>query len=758
VPKAKPYPESEEEEKTTIESQWEEEASTTVEQGDVADKIRSLNAAADARRGNTGHTNTGAVVDEPTVDDKQMSALTPVRDVARLQITQGNDAGTEVEIRPGKTYTIGRAIDNDVVLTDIAVSRKHFDLRFEDAAWVIVDRGSGNGTVVNGNLEDNPFMLANGDTIEIGNTVFRFDQPNAASRPQRTMDIDADDEELSTVAGKPLRDVIEPLAPIAPLSLRQPPTRPKTLPPPAPIRSVAASQPPPLGFPPPTSPSISQTVPPLPASTLPMAQMANRPPPATLVPAYGPGSPTILGDPVTGLPGLPPTTLAGQGAPSQRPYAYPTAAEIPPHSVHAQMLLIQTGNRRGDASTAHVSPMSFDAMPPPRYTQPQLTKKAKMVLLAIGIAVFVAVMTVAIVKSSTSKKTALAATPTDKKETKKAAPKPAAVAEQPKTITTPAPPPKTIATPAPAPANVATPAPVTATAPRGGVSPQPTGVTQPKPTAQTPTPAPTAVATAPKPPTQPLPTAAPAPPPPTVKQPEAARTEPVRTTVRDKKDRPKQKNTRREPKREPQAREPQIAAAPTPPPSAGKKTDPDAAKAAADKLYRDKKFNDASNYLANQAKKFDEDIARDMRRTADMYAKLGRALAQGTAQATNAADRFEALRSAQNYDRNVGDFFDGEIQGKLAQVAPNASLLYISRKKYASARSALLIARQFNASSDTVRLATNKLESVASDLYNEALAMQATDSAGAKDRYKLILQIVDSTSTWYKKAQSKLGS
>src|SRR5687767_3535682 len=179
VPKAKPFPDNEEEEKTTIESQWEDEASTTVEQGDVADKIRAL------QQPRTGITNTGAgQLDEPTVDDQhaQLSAITPLRDVARLVITAGNDNGQDFEVRPGKSYTIGRAIDNDVVLTDISVSRKHFDLRFEDGAWVIVDRGSGNGTVVNGNLEDNPFMLANGDVIEIGNTVFRFDQPNAAAR------------------------------------------------------------------------------------------------------------------------------------------------------------------------------------------------------------------------------------------------------------------------------------------------------------------------------------------------------------------------------------------------------------------------------------------------------------------------------------------------------------------------------------------------------------------------------------------------
>ncbi|HEY5944846.1 MAG TPA: FHA domain-containing protein, partial [Kofleriaceae bacterium] len=391
MPKGKPFPEGDEEEKTTIESQWEDEASTTVEQGDVAEKIRSL--VEPPARG-TGLTNTGAgVLDEPTVDDQnaQSSAITPVRDVARLQITAGNDAGNEIEIRPGKTYTIGRAIDNDVVLTDIAVSRKHFDLRFEDGAWVIVDRGSGNGTVVNGNLEDNPFMLANGDTIEIGNTVFRFDQPNAASRPERTVDLDGEDEEMSTVAGKPMRAEQEPLPPVV---MR--PQRPKTLPPPTPLRSAAASQPPPLGFPP-VGPAV-----PLPASTLPMT---NR---APLPGLPGVGAPTLLGDQM----GMPmPTTIPGQGIPQQRPiYPYPQATEIPPHSVHAQMLLIQTQNRRSDGSTAHVPPTPYDGIPAQVYSPPQLTKRAKMVLVGIGLAVFAAVMTVAIVKSGGNKPSTTAAT------------------------------------------------------------------------------------------------------------------------------------------------------------------------------------------------------------------------------------------------------------------------------------------------------------------------------------------------------------
>src|SRR5688500_5105879 len=86
-----------EDEKTTIESGgWEEEASTTVEQGDVADKVRAL-ALEHARRTSTGVTSTGdSGSDEPTIDDGRGAAalaLLPPPKLARLVITQGNDLG-----------------------------------------------------------------------------------------------------------------------------------------------------------------------------------------------------------------------------------------------------------------------------------------------------------------------------------------------------------------------------------------------------------------------------------------------------------------------------------------------------------------------------------------------------------------------------------------------------------------------------------------------------------------------------------------
>src|SRR6185436_19330154 len=77
VPKAPSFSADDEDEKTTIESGgWEEEASTTVEQGEVAEKVRALGLLDPTRRPNTGITSTNGhgMSDEPTVDDQRGNA------------------------------------------------------------------------------------------------------------------------------------------------------------------------------------------------------------------------------------------------------------------------------------------------------------------------------------------------------------------------------------------------------------------------------------------------------------------------------------------------------------------------------------------------------------------------------------------------------------------------------------------------------------------------------------------------------------
>jgi hypothetical protein len=85
----------------------------------------------------------------------------------------GNLTGTRFAIG-GKPITFGRGPENDVVLTDPAASRFHAELRREAAAYVLYDRGSSNGTWVNGTAVTSR-TLRPGDEITIGDEVFRFE-------------------------------------------------------------------------------------------------------------------------------------------------------------------------------------------------------------------------------------------------------------------------------------------------------------------------------------------------------------------------------------------------------------------------------------------------------------------------------------------------------------------------------------------------------------------------------------------------------
>ena len=105
---------------------------------------------------------------------------------ASLVVTAGSDLGREFILDATRSMTVGRGLDNDIVLTDITVSRKHFDLSFGVSGgatrWILSDRGSGNGSLVNDRVEDAPFAISHGDRIEIGQTEFRFEQSDGSAR------------------------------------------------------------------------------------------------------------------------------------------------------------------------------------------------------------------------------------------------------------------------------------------------------------------------------------------------------------------------------------------------------------------------------------------------------------------------------------------------------------------------------------------------------------------------------------------------
>ena len=81
----------------------------------------------------------------------------------------------------GKVYTLvkggslGRQVDNEIVLEDPGVSRKHASFtQGADGGWIATDLGSSNGTYVNDVRIQAPTPLKPGDTVRVSQTLFRF--------------------------------------------------------------------------------------------------------------------------------------------------------------------------------------------------------------------------------------------------------------------------------------------------------------------------------------------------------------------------------------------------------------------------------------------------------------------------------------------------------------------------------------------------------------------------------------------------------
>lgn len=82
-------------------------------------------------------------------------------------------SGRSYQLNQGDTR-IGRRKDNDVVITDTAVSREHVLIREEKNHFTLYDRGAKSGTLVNSQRLEKPLLLAHGDEIVIGDTRLQF--------------------------------------------------------------------------------------------------------------------------------------------------------------------------------------------------------------------------------------------------------------------------------------------------------------------------------------------------------------------------------------------------------------------------------------------------------------------------------------------------------------------------------------------------------------------------------------------------------
>jgi hypothetical protein len=77
---------------------------------------------------------------------------------------------------------IGRRADCDVVLSDETVSRVHAAIMLFAGQWILDDRGSTNGTRVNGRRVWGATVVAPGDRVSFGRSTFHLISPAADER------------------------------------------------------------------------------------------------------------------------------------------------------------------------------------------------------------------------------------------------------------------------------------------------------------------------------------------------------------------------------------------------------------------------------------------------------------------------------------------------------------------------------------------------------------------------------------------------
>ena len=87
-------------------------------------------------------------------------------------------AGTVLQL--DAVNSIGRDVNNSIVIDDSFVSSEQAVLTFRGRAWYVEDRGSTNGTWLNGQRVDGLVPLGYGDELQVGQVRMRLERARQA--------------------------------------------------------------------------------------------------------------------------------------------------------------------------------------------------------------------------------------------------------------------------------------------------------------------------------------------------------------------------------------------------------------------------------------------------------------------------------------------------------------------------------------------------------------------------------------------------
>ena len=111
--------------------------------------------------------------------DLSAAAREPTAELGRLVVV-ASPAGEPAE---GSTLaldaitTLGRDVNNAIVVDDQFASAEHAVLTFRGRTWYVEDLKSTNGTFVNGQPVEGVSPLGYGDELQVGQVRFRLERP-----------------------------------------------------------------------------------------------------------------------------------------------------------------------------------------------------------------------------------------------------------------------------------------------------------------------------------------------------------------------------------------------------------------------------------------------------------------------------------------------------------------------------------------------------------------------------------------------------
>lgn len=123
---------------------------------------------------------------EDLPDEEELPFNLPPETPYLLKVISGPNAGAEIGMEKGHSYTLGKDSDTcDIIFQDLSVSRSHAKISVGgDGVIEIEDLGSKNGTAVNGTLITEKKTVTSQDLIALGTTIFLIIDREA---PQETI-------------------------------------------------------------------------------------------------------------------------------------------------------------------------------------------------------------------------------------------------------------------------------------------------------------------------------------------------------------------------------------------------------------------------------------------------------------------------------------------------------------------------------------------------------------------------------------------